>query len=97
MPQCSVNIIPQDQIDDEPLRFTTSIPPLRNQAILATPAISVSTAQYSSQYFLTMNSPMLSSKLTAMEIKMCGKMMMIITSYFKDELQSLKNDRYASN
>ena len=27
-----MNIIPQDQTDDEPLRFTTPIPPLRNQA-----------------------------------------------------------------
>ena len=91
-----MNIIPQDQIDDEPLRFTTPIPPLRNNAILATSAISVSTIHYSSKNFLTMNSPMLSSKLTALETKMCGKMM-VITSYFKDELQSLKNDHYASN
>ena len=36
-----------------------------------------------------MNSPMLSSELTALETKMYGKMM-VITSYFKDELQSLK-------
>ena len=68
---CSLNIIPQDQIDDEPLRFTTPIPPLRNQAILATPVISVSTAHYSSQYFLTIDNLMLSSKLTVLETKMC--------------------------
>ena len=80
-----MNIIPQDQIDDEPLRFTTPIPPLSNQAILATPAISVSTTHYSSQYFSFMNSPMLSSKLTVLETKMCDKMM-VITSYFEDEL-----------
>ena len=83
--QCSVKIIPQDQIDDEPLRFTTPIPPLRNQSILATTAISVSATHYSSQYFLTINSPMLCSKLTALEKKVCGKMM-LITSYFKNEL-----------
>ena len=91
-----MNIIPQDQIDNEPVRFTTSIPPLCNQAALATPTNSVGTTHYSSQYFLTMNSPMLCSKLAALETKMCGKMM-VITSYFKDELQSLKNDHYASN
>ena len=96
--QCSVNvdIIPQDQIDDESIWFTTPIPPLRNQAILATATISVSTTCYSSQYFLTVNSPMLNSKLTALEIKMCGKIM-VITSYFKNKLQSLKNYHYASN
>ena len=33
-----------------------------------------------------MNSPMLSSKLTALETTMCGKMMAVI-SYFKDEFQ----------
>ena len=86
-----MNIIPQDQIDDEPIWFTTPISLLRNQAILATPAISVSKTHYSSRYFLTMNSPMLISKPTALETKMCGKMM-VITSYFKDESQSLKND-----
>ena len=43
-----------------------------------------------------MNSLMLSSKLTALETKICGKMM-VITSYFEGELQSLKNDHYASN
>ena len=43
-----------------------------------------------------MNSPMLSSKLTALETKMCGKMMVII-SYLKNELQSLKKYYYASN
>ena len=32
---------------------------------------------------------MLCSKLATLETKMCGKMM-VITSYFKDELQSLK-------
>ena len=68
---------------------------LRNQAILETHD-SVSTSHYSSQYFLTKNSPMLSSKLNALETKMSGKMMVII-SYFKDELQSLKNDHYAFN
>ena len=67
--QCSVNIILQDQIDDAPIRFTTPIPPLRNQAILATPAVSVITTPYSSQCFLTMSSPMLSSELTALETK----------------------------
>ena len=77
-----MNNIPQDQIDDEPIGFTISRPPLRNQAILATPDISVSTTQY----FLTMNSPMLSSKLTALETKMRVKMM-VIKSYFKNELQ----------
>ena len=91
-----MNIILQDEVDDEPLPFTTPIPPLRNQAVLATPAIIVGTTHYSSQHFLNMNSPMLCSKLTALETKMCGKMM-VITSYFKDELQSLKNDHYASN
>ena len=39
---------------------------------------------------------LLSSKLTALETKMCGKMM-VITSHFKDELQSLKKCDYASN
>ena len=67
--QYSVNIIPQDQIDDEP--------PVWNQSILATPDICVSTTPNSSQHFLTMNSPMLSSKLASLEIKMCGKMMAI--------------------
>ena len=95
-PQSSVNIILQDQIDDTPIRFTTPIPPLRNQARLETPAISVITTPYSSQCFLTMNNPMLSSKLTPLETKMCVKMM-VITSYFKDELQSLKKYYYASN
>ena len=70
LPKCSVNIIPQDQIDDEP--FTTPIPPLHNHAILATTAISITTTHYSPQYFLTMNSPTLCSKLTALEKKMCG-------------------------
>lgn len=73
---------------------TTPISPLGNQTILATPAISVSTTPYSLQYIFTMNSPILSSKLTTMETKMCGKMM-IITSYFK--LEPLKKDHYASN
>ena len=72
-----MNNIPKDQIDDEPIRFTISIPPLRNQAILATPAISISTTHY----FLTMNSPMMSSKLTALETEIRGKMM-AIKSYF---------------
>ena len=82
LPQFSMNNIPQDQIDDEPIGFTISIPPLRNQAMLATPDISVS----ATQYFLTMNSPMLSSKLTALKTKMRVKMM-VIKSYFKNELQ----------
>ena len=73
LPQCSVNIIPQDHIDDEPVRFTTLIPPLGNQAILPTPTIIVSTVHYSSQYFLTINSPILNTELT------------VITSCFKDE------------
>ena len=91
-----MNIIPQDQIDDESIRFAAPIPSLRNQAILAIAAISVSTTRYSSQYFLTMNSPMLTSKLIALETKICGKMM-VITFYFKDELHLLKNDHYATN
>ena len=41
LPQCSVNIITQDQTDNEPILFTTPMPLLRNQVILATPAISV--------------------------------------------------------
>ena len=69
--------------------------PFRDQAILETHD-SVSTSHYSSQYFLTKNSLMLSTKLNALETKMSGKMMVII-SYFKDELQLLKNDHYASN
>ena len=89
LPQCSVNIIPQDQIDDEPIGFTTPIPPSCNQAIIATLTIIVSTTLYISHYFLTMNSLMLSSKLTALETKMYGKMM-VIKSYFKEKLQSLK-------
>ena len=36
------------------------------------------------------------SKLTALEAKMCGKMM-VVTSYFKNELQSLKKYNYTSN
>ena len=59
------------------MRFTTPIPLFRNQGVLAAPATSVITTPYSSQCFLTMNSPMLSSKLTALETKMCGKMMVI--------------------
>ena len=78
------------------MRFTRPILPLRNQAILPTPAFSVITTSYSSQCFLTTNSPMLSSKLIALETKMCRKMM-LITSYFKGELQSLKKYYYASN
>ena len=62
-----MNVILQDQIDDTPIQSTIQIPPLRNQAILAIPAISVITIPYSLQGFLTMNSPMLSSKLTALE------------------------------
>ena len=48
--QCSVNIILQDQIEDEPIQLTTQIPALRNQAILATPAISAITTSYSSVF-----------------------------------------------
>ena len=91
-----MNVILQDQFDDAPIRFTTPIPPLRNQAILSTPAVRVITTSYSSQCILTMNSPALSSKLAALETKMCGKMMVVITD-FKDELQSLKKYYYASN
>ena len=69
---------------------------MANQAILATPSISVSKTSYSSQDFLTMSSSMLRSKLTAFETKMCGKRM-IITFYFKNDLQSLKKDHYESN
>ena len=54
--------------------------------MLVTPAIKVSTTPYSSQYFQTMNSPMLSSKLAALETKICGEMV-AITSSFKDEFQ----------
>ena len=43
-----------------------------------------------------MNSPMLDSKLSFLEAKVCGKMM-VIALYFQDELQSLKNDDYVSN
>ena len=57
--------------------------------ILATPVITVSTTPNRSQYFLTMNSPILNSKLASLETKVCGKME-IITSYFKDALQPLK-------
>ena len=95
-PHCSVNIVLQDQIDDAPVQFTIQIPPLPNQTILAAPSISVITTPYRSQCFLSMNSPMLSSKPTALETKMCGKMM-VITSYFKDELHSLKKYNNASN
>ena len=66
--QCSLNIICQDQIGDKPIWFTTLILPLRNQAILETPAISV-TLPYGSQCFLTVNSPMLSSKLTVCMVR----------------------------
>ena len=88
-----MNIILQDQIDDAPIQVTTQITPLRNQTILAAPVISVIITPYSSQCFLTMNSPMLSSKLTALETKMCGKMM-VVTSYFKNEWQSLNKSNY---
>ena len=88
-----MNIILQDQIDDAPIQVTTQITPLRNQAILAAPVISVIITPYSSQCFLTMNSPMLSSKLTALETKMCGKMM-VVTSYFKNEWHSLNKSNY---
>ena len=60
-----------------------TIAPLRNQTILATPAIIVSAIHCTSQSFLTMKSPMLISTLTVLETKMCGKVMEI-TSYFKD-------------
>ena len=81
-------IVPKDQIDDEPIQFTTSIPPLRNQFILATPAISLGTTLYSSQYFLTTNSLLMSSKLTALGTRCCK--MVVITSYLKNEPQLLK-------
>ena len=81
-------IVPKDQIDDEPIQFTTSIPPLRNQVILATPAISLGTTLYSSQYFLTTNSLLMSSKLTALGTRYCK--MVVITSYLKNEPQLLK-------
>ena len=90
-----MNVILQDQLDDAPIRFTTTVTTLRDQVILATPAVSVITTPYSSQCFLTMKSSMLSSKLTALETKMCGKMMVII-SYLRNELQSLKKYYYAS-
>ena len=77
-----MNIIPQDQTGDEPIRFTKLIPHLRNQAILATHGINVSATPYSSPYFLTLNSPMLCSKLTALEKQMYGKIL-VITSYFR--------------
>ena len=60
--QWSANLIPQYQIDDEPIRLTTPIPPVRNQSILATPAIGFSTTPNSLQFFLTMNSTVLRSK-----------------------------------
>ena len=84
--QCSVSIGPKDQIAGEPIRFTTPISLSRNQAIPATPAISVSTTPYS--IFLLLKTPMLSSVLSALGTKMCGKI--VITSYFSYELQSLK-------
>ena len=83
-----MTIIPKDQIDDESIRFTTSIPPLRNQAILATLAISLGKTPYSSPYFLTTNSLLMSSKLTALGARCCK--MVVITSYFKTEPQLLK-------
>ena len=43
-----------------------------------------------------MNSPLLSSELTTLETKICDKMM-VIRSYFKDELQLLKKYYYAFN
>lgn len=49
--------------------------------------ISVSTVPHSSQHFLTMT--MLGSKLAFLETKMLGNMI-VITSYFKDGLQSLQ-------
>ena len=84
-----MNIIPQDQTEHEPIRFISPIPPWPNQAILVTPAISVSTIPYSSQYFMnnpTVNNPILSSKLTALETKLGGEMV-VITSYFMNEMQ----------
>ena len=39
---------------------------------------------------------MLSPKLAFFETKICDKRM-AITSYFKDELQSLRKDHYAPN
>ena len=64
---------------------------MRNQSILVTPAINVSTTPHSSQHFLAMKIPMLSSKLVSLETKMCDKMM-AITSYFKNESHSLKKE-----
>ena len=72
-PQSCLNVLPQDQIDVIFIRFTKPLPSLHNQTILATSAISVSnTTCHISQHFLTRNSPMLSSKLIALETKMCN-------------------------
>ena len=63
------------------------IPTVRVQSILTTFVISVSTVPHSSQHFLTMTT--LGSKLAFLEKKMLGNMI-VITSYFKDWLQSLQ-------
>ena len=76
-----MNFILQDQVDDVSTRFTHQYP--LSVVRVATPAISAVTTPYSSQCFLTTNSPRLSSRPTALETKMCGKVM-VITSYFKD-------------
>ena len=62
-----MNIIPRDEIDNEAIRLTTPIPLVCNHSILATPVINVSTTPHSSQRFLTMQIPMLSSKLNIIE------------------------------
>ena len=82
------------KIGVKPIWFTTPTAPLRNQAILATRAISFITTPYCSKCFLAINSPMLSSKLNSLETKL-GSRMMVITSHFKDELLSLKKYYYA--
>ena len=91
MSQCNINIIPKDQIDNESIRLTTSIPPVRNQSILVKPVINVSTTPHSSQHFLTMKILMLRFKLVSLEIKMCDKMMAVI-SFLKNESPSLKKE-----
>ena len=51
------------------------------------------TTPYSLQCFLTKNNLILSSMLNGLETKTCGKMM-VITSYFKGKLPSLKKYNY---
>ena len=62
-----MNIIPRDEIDNEAIRLTTPIPLVCNHSILATPVINVSATPHSSQRYLTMQIPMLSSKLASLE------------------------------